>query len=289
MLFLSIQITPHNISIEGYRISLVFLFAIILWATNIIPSAITGLLVLVLIPALSIYPAKKTYSLFGNEPVFFILSALIISIAVEKSGLARRVTLHLLKHGADRKDKLPLYVYLLGATLSFFMPEHAVSVLILPVLLSIAKTLNLEKEKSNFAKLLFLSLAYGTIIGGIATFLGGARNALAVGLLQEIGGIKISFFEWLNYSLPLVIILLFVGYFLLFYLFKPENLDLTAVKEDINKELNKLPPFTIKELITAFIIVLAVTGWIVMGHSGIGLAGIALSSAILFLVLGIIT
>lgn len=284
-----LDFTPENISVAGYRTILIFIFAAVLWATNLIPSAITGLLILVLIPALSIYPIKQTFSLFGNEPLFFILSAFIISIATEKSGLSRRVTLHLLKYGTGEKEKLTSIVYILGASLSFFMPEHAVSVLILPIILSIANTLKLAKGSSNYGKLLFLSLAYGTIIGGIATFLGGARNALAVGLLQEIAGKRISFLEWIRFSLPLVIILLGTGYLILRHLFKPEEIDLTDVKENIVKELKRLAPFTFKEVVTLFIILFAVSGWMLIGHSGIGLGGIALISAILFFVLGVIS
>ncbi len=281
--------TPKNISVAGYRIILVFVLSAILWATEIIPSAITSLLILVLIPLLSIYPVKQTYSLFGNEPLFFILSAFIISVATEKSGLSRRITLLILNYGAKKKENLLLFVYLLGAGLSFFMPEHAVSAIILPIIVSIAKTLKLQQGKSNYGKLLFLSLAYGTITGGIATFLGGARNALAVGILQEISGEKISFLEWLRYSLPLVILLLSVGHLVLRSLFKIEEINITEVKVEIERELKRLAPFTFKEVVTLLIILFAITGWLIVGHSGIGLGGIALISAILFFVLGIIS
>lgn len=288
LFFYLLKYSPNGISPAGYRITLIFILAAILWATNIIPPAITSLLIIVLIPSLSILPVKKTYAFFGNEPLFFILSAFMISIATEKSGLSKRITLNLLSLGAMNEKRLILIIYLLGALLSFFMPEHAVSVLLLPIVISIAEVLNLKKLESNFGKLLFLSLAYGTIIGGITTFLGGARNALAVGLLEEIGGIKIGFFEWIRYSLPLVIFLLIIGFYILTLLFKPETIDIKTVSDKLEKELNKLPPFTFSELITATIIILTLIGWTLIGHKGIGLGGVSLISAILFFVFGII-
>ncbi|PUU86950.1 SLC13 family permease [Halanaerobium sp.] len=53
-------------------------------------------------------------------------------------------------------------------------------------------------------------MAWGTVIGGITTYLGGARNLLAVGLLEKHYGISIGFFEWIKYSWPLPFLLLIV-------------------------------------------------------------------------------
>lgn len=283
-----LRYTPTFISIEGYRIILIFILAGILWSTNLIPSAITGLLVIVLIPLLSVMPPKKTYALFGNEPLFFILSAFIIAIATEKSGLSKRITLIALSKGTQSEKRLAFYIYITGALFSFIMPEHAVSALMSPIVVGIAKTLNLEKKTSNLGKLLFLSLAYGTIIGGITTFLGGARNALAVGLLEEIAGFKINFFEWLIYSIPLVTILFVFGFALLITLFNPEKVNLEEASIRIKRELEMMPPFTFSELLASIIIVLTICGWILTGHIGLGLAGVSLISAILFFILGIV-
>ncbi len=278
----------NNLSKEGYRIILVFLLTAILWTTNLIPTAITSLLVLVLIPALSILPAKKTFSLFGNEPLFFILSAFIISSATEKSGLSKRITLIILSKSTRDPKKLAFLIYITGLMMSFFMPEHAVAVFLFPIVMSITGELKLEKKKSNYGKLLFLSLAYGTIIGGIATFLGGARNALAVGLLEEIWGIKISFIDWLKYSLPLVIPISIAGFIIISNIFMPEQIDIEIVTKKIKRELETLPPFTFTELIVLLIILITIIGWIFMGHKGIGLAGVSIISAVLFFIFRII-
>lgn len=289
LLFLSLlRLEVPNLSKEGYRISLVFLLTAILWATNLIPTAITSLLVLVLIPTLSILPAKKTFSLFGNEPLFFILSSFIISSATEKSGLSKRITLLILSKATNNVKTLAFLIYITGLLMAFFMPEHAVVVFLFPIVMGVAEVLKLEKNKSNFGKLLFISLAYGTIIGGIATFLGGARNALAVGLLEEIWGIKISFIDWLKYSLPIVVPLALTGFLVIFNLFKPEPIDIEIVIKKIKRELETLPPFTVTELIALSIILITIIGWILIGHKGIGLAGVSIISAVLFFIFRII-
>jgi len=288
LFLIALTMKPEGITIEGYRISVIFIFTAILWATNLIPPAITSLLVLFLIPALSIMPAKKTFAFFGNEPLFFILSAFIISVATEKSGLAKRITLNILSKRTTSPVKLSFSIFYIGLIMSFFMPEHAVVALLLPLVSNIADLLKIEKKRSIFGKLLFLSLAYGTIIGGIATFLGGARNALAVGLLEEITGNRISFFEWLRFSLPIVLLLQLVCPILLKLLFKPEKIELDIVSKNLKRELEMLPPFTYKEVATFIIIAITIAGWLIIGHRGIGLAGVAIISAVLFFIFGII-
>ena len=58
--------------------------------------------------------------------------------------------------------------------------------------LEIAHALDLKPLKTNYGKSLFLGMAWGAIIGGVATFLGGARNPLAVGMLALAGLMVVS-------------------------------------------------------------------------------------------------
>lgn len=288
LFFILTKYQPQELTVSGYRVVLVTVLCGFLWGTNIIPPAITGLLVIALIPLLNILPSKKTYALFGNEPVFFILSALIITIAMDKSKLSKRITLYFLSLGGDSEIKLAFSIYLLAAALSFLIPEHSVAALLFPIVKEITQVIDLKKGTSKLGKLLFLSLAWGAIIGGIATFMGGARNALAIGLLEEIGGVRIELLEWMTYSLPLVLYLLIIGFLVLVLFFKPEKANIAKAQIELQKKLKKLPPFTFKELLVAIIVIATVIGWVVVGHHGVGLAAIALISAILFLVLGII-
>ena len=64
--------------------------------------------------------------------------------------------------------------------------------------------LRLQKGRSNYAKALFLSMAWGTTIGGVATLLGGARAPLALGMAREAGGQGFTFLEWALANLPIV-------------------------------------------------------------------------------------
>ena len=69
-------------------------------------------------------------------------------------------------------------------------------------------------------------MTWGTIVGGIATFLGGARAPLAIGILQQTTGDTISFGRWALAALPTVLILCAVGYVVLISFFSPEIKDI---------------------------------------------------------------
>ena len=64
-----------------------------------------------------------------------------------------------------------------------------------PLVVIISRRLNLTPQGGSYGRILFLAMAWGCVIGGIATMLGGARVALAVGLLHEAGGGLIMFAE----------------------------------------------------------------------------------------------
>ena len=188
---------------------------LVLWVTNRVPLAVTGILAIVLVPVFGVLPYKVTYSLFGNEAVFFILGAFILAGAVMHSGISNRVALNIMDRFGSSPAKLLVAIFLLAAGLSFVMSEHTVAAMLFPIVLEISKSLGLKPGKSNYGKLLFFALAWGCVIGGVATFLGGARVPLAAGILQETTGQSIGFFTYSLAVFPLVVVLLAAGYFIL--------------------------------------------------------------------------
>ena len=89
-----------------------------------------------------------------------------------------------------------LSLFLLNAGMAFVMSEHAVAAMTFPITVEIAQVLRLDRRRSNYARALFLALAWGTSIGGIATLLGGGRAPLAIGMLRETSGQSYTFLEW---------------------------------------------------------------------------------------------
>lgn len=194
----------------GQRALAVFTLVLSFWVTHVLPLSVTSLLGIALLPLLNIMSIEYTFSLFGSKAIFFILGALILASGLYQTGLGSRLAFKIISFSGSSPLKLLYGILFTAAFLSLIMPEHAVAALLFPIVLEIAVSLGLRPLESNYGKLLFLTMAWGTVIGGITTYLGGARNLLAVGLLEKHYGISIGFFEWIKYSWPLPFLLLIV-------------------------------------------------------------------------------
>ena len=261
----------------------VFCSAAFLWATGAFPLAVTGILVLALLPLSGAMPAAKTYQFFGSDAVFFILSAFILASPVIRSGLSTRVALLTLKRFGTSPLRLQIAVLLLGGIASFFMSEHAVAAMIFPIVLEIVYAAN-AKAGSRFAIGMFLALAWGCIIGGTATLLGGARGPLALGILQSTTGQSISFLYWTMLAVPLSPILFAVAAFILNFIGKDEAVSLDAARHFLKKRTEALGVFSKREKMTMFVALATVFCWAFFGDRwGMGTIGLLGVTAAFFL------
>jgi len=274
------QQPPEGLSLEGYRALIVFLTCLVLWVTHLLPLPVTGLFALVAPPLLGVMKAREAFSFFGSEPVFFIMGVFILATALLKSGLSTRMALNLMKSGSKSPKRLILQVMLTAALLSFVMSEHAVAAMMFPLIVIITKKLGLSPQRSSYGRTLFVAMAWGCVIGGIATMLGGARVPLAVGLLQESGNGTITFSQWTLSMLPIVIALFAFCYFLLtrFY-----AIDIDTVSEAdaaIDEQIRDCGRLLMEEKFLGLLIVAAITCWIFFG-SQLGMATIAILAVVL--------
>ena len=159
------------------------------------------------------------------------------------------------------------------------MSEHAVAAMLFPIVLEISKALGLKPGRSNYGKLIFFSLAWGCVIGGVATFLGGARVPLAMGILKETTGDTIGFLEYTIAVLPLVVIMLLAGYFLLTRLYPIDITGVDSAHDVLAKRLKGLGKMSFPEYAVGCVMALTIVAWMFLG-SHLGLAAIALSSVV---------
>lgn len=280
--------TPEGLTPVGQKALAAFALCVWYWITSALPLMITGLLAIILIPMTGVMPAPKAYSLFGNEAVFFILGAFILAACVMKSGLSRRLALYMLSRFGTTPRRLLVTILLLNATMSFFMSEHAVAAMNFPIVVEIAAVLGLHPRRSRYGKALFLAMAWGTTIGGVATLLGGGRAPLALGILREATGQSYSFLEWSAAIFPLVFALLFVCYFVITR-FHPIDIDnVRAADAALQARILALGRMTYEERAIGTIVILTVVAWIVGGEE-FGLANIALGSVVLLFALQLVS
>ncbi|NUP88320.1 MAG: DASS family sodium-coupled anion symporter [Candidatus Sumerlaeia bacterium] len=288
--FASILAAPlQGITPPAQRTLAIFALCAMCWATQAIPLSATGLLVLALLPICGVMSPEETFSLFGSRAVFFILGAFIIAAAVMQSGLSSRFAMIILSRFGRTPTGLMLSITVLAAALSHLMPEHAVAAMLLPIVIEISRALRLRPGASRMGSGMFLGLAWGAIIGGIATFLGGARNVLAVEILQRTTGQSIGFLEFWRASFPVVLLMLGALIGILLTMFRPEIVSTGPAQEVLRARLRQMGRMSLEERMTGVVLAVTVIGWVVSEHVHLDIAVVALAGAVSLFALRVIS
>ena len=270
---------PPDLPPQAMKAVAIFVVCIFFYVTNVIPLMITSLLAVILFPLAGVLDSKTTFALFGNEAVFFILGAFILASPFMRCGLSRRVALAVLQRFGESPRMLLLGVLVLSAFLSCWMSEHAVAAMIFPIVMEITDCLGLSPQTSRYGKAIFLALAAGCIIGGITTFLGGARAPLAVGMLQEATGQTISFTPWALAALPTTLLMLGFAFLLYVLFYPPEVINIESVRELLFRRRRELGKIGSREIGVSVLTLSTIIGWMIFGEE-FGLAKIAIIAVV---------
>ena len=285
--FIASRDVPEGLTQEGLRAFAVFTVCLILWVTSVLPLMVTSILAIVLLPLAGVMPANRVYGLFGNEAVFFILGVFILAASLMKSRLSTRLALMTLRRFGDTPRRLLVSILLLNAFMSFFMSEHAVAAMNFPIILEIVSVLRLAPRRSNYGRALFLAMAWGTTIGGVATLLGGARAPLALGMVREATGQTFTFSEWAVANLPIVAVMLVVAYVVIVRFFPIDVASIREADEMLEQKALALGRMSVREKGIATIMLFTLAGWIIGGEE-FGLASVALAAVVVLFVFGLV-
>lgn len=276
-----------GLTVEGQRSLGLFFLTVSFWITGApIPPAVTGLMILGLVPILGILPANETFALFGNRAVFFILGAFILAAGLMKSGLAKRISVNMLYFFKGSPYRIALGIFLTTDVLAYFMPAHAVAALIFPVVMRLVHDLSLSKEYKKYEAILFLAMAWGSVIGGVATPLGGARAPLAIGMLQEEFDIAIQFFKWTMMATPLSLAITLFGVIYLYVLTKNFSFSSSQITKLQTLSLD-LSPMKTNEKKMLWTFVIALIFWVFFNRF-IDMAVVAILAAVTLFLLGVL-
>ena len=280
LIFLSFTLLtspPAGLSISGWYVTGVVLLMASWWATEAIPLPVTALIPLALFPLLGIYdfsdaanPAKSAFTKaaapYAHPNVFLFLGGFILALAIEKVNLHKRIALKmLLSLGTDAKYLIGGFM-LVSAFISMWIMNTSTTLMLLPIGLAIAgvvrKTTNLDKDFTNFQTALLLGIAYAATIGGISTPIGTAPNIVVISLIQE-QGLEVSFNQWMLLALPISIIMLVVGWWLLTSIIFPVNISANKeTKNSLQKMYQQLGAITVDEKRVLSIFILTALAWI---------------------------
>ncbi len=280
--------TPAGLSAQGQQALAVFALCVVFWALSVLPLMITSLLAIALLPLTGVLGSEEAYALFGNSAVFFILGAFILAACLMKSGLSTRLSLLVLRRFGHSPRRLLVAIFLLNAFLSFWMSEHAVAAMNFPIVAEIATVLGLRQLRSSYGKALFVAMAWGSTIGGVATLLGGGRAPLALAILEQVTGeSSFTFLSWSLHALPVVGAMLLVGYGVITHWFPIDIDSVSQAEEVLSQRVAALGRATIEEKAIGLIMLCTVATWVFFGHR-LGLANVAILAVVVLFALRLV-
>lgn len=184
------------------------------WMTEAVPLSVTALLPFVVLPLAGVSNAEATAATYYSPILFLLLGGAFIALAIERTGLHRRLSLAILRivgreGGAAR---LLLAFMLSTALLSMFISNTSTALIMMPMALAVleggggAVAEGAPPRQDGVHGALPMGIAFAASIGGLGTLVGSPTNAIAVGLLGKVAGVRITFAEWALYGVPLVLL-----------------------------------------------------------------------------------
>ena len=266
---------------------------VVFFATEAVPMPAVALLIGLVQLFFGITSPSILAKTYAHDAVWFIAGSLALGATLVKYGLDKRVGMLVINLAGTKTRSIVIGILLGTAIPTAFVGEHAVAAMYVPIALALYTLTNKSTPSPNLGTLLMVTIAVGCMIGGPMSPTGGARNALMIGFLGNMG-IDISFMGWISMGFMYTILMSIVMAFLLPFLFKPEVSDLSDAVGLLKKDLEKHGAMTTKQKIVAFVMALVVFLWITdkslvkstLGFS-LGLGGIAISGAVLYMLFGL--
>ena len=177
---------PEGLTPEGQKALAVMVMAVVFWATEALPIAVTGLAGVVLLIVLGAVPGPVE-GLYGfSQPVsYFLIGILTIGLAVQRSGLAERIAVFLIR-GAGGKPGL-LYVQMLFsfALLTFALPSASTrGAIMVHIYAQVMERWGVPREHKYY-RALMLALGSMNRLGSTALLAGGITPVVASALLGD--------------------------------------------------------------------------------------------------------
>lgn len=202
------------------------------WMTEAVPMAVTALLPFLILPLAGVSSAEETASHYYSPILFLLLGGAFIALAIERTGLHRRLSLAILRLvGTGGGPARLLLAFMISAgLLSMFISNTSTALIMMPMALAVleggappssseavgqqatpSRSEAGERQDPNpsqdgLAGALPMGIAFAASIGGLGTIVGSPTNAISVGLLDQIAGVRISFVQWSLYGVPLVLL-----------------------------------------------------------------------------------
>ena len=260
---------PAGLAEPGWFTAAVGVLMAVWWATEAVPIAVTALLPIVLFPLLDVATIQDATAPYSNKVVFLFLGGFVVAFAMQRWNLHKRIALTVLQHVGGNGRSLVGGFMLASAAVSMWVMNTSTTMMMLPIAVSIIGVVHntvddLDDDgRKDFQYALLLGVAYGATIGGMATLIGTAPNAILAGFMEETYGTEIDFSSWMLVGLPLTALMLPVAWIVLTrFAFNVDFHTSMEGKAALRRMKEDLGPMSRPEKRVAVVFLLMATTWI---------------------------
>lgn len=242
-----------------YTVTGIFMFSLVLWLTEAIPSYLTSFIIIVATVLFGVLDMKSTFAYLGEPVMVLNIASFILASALVVTGLAKRIALLLVIYWGQHLNGIFWAFIALNLVLgAFISATSAKTALLLPLFMVIAAmygaVANVQGEvrRNNVGRNLVLQNLLANNVSASGFITGSAANLVAAHLLERAGH-KVYYSEWLLALLPLAILQCAVSWYTgTRWIFPISKADaqpkLEGGLEHLQAELNKLGPLQGAEL-----------------------------------------
>ncbi|WP_152395992.1 SLC13 family permease [Paenibacillus guangzhouensis] len=256
--------TPEGMSLEAQRSIAIFTGALILWITTPIPIYLTSIIAILLLPLVgAVEDQEVAFGTLGFDVIWLMVAAFILTAAMIKSNLGRRLSLWMVTQFGKTPKKTLFLLIVINFILAFFVPSTtARATLMVPICLILLEVYKALPGESNLGRVMMLQGVQADALATSGVMTATSGNIIAVGFINEQAGGHIGYMDWLLASMPTAIITMILTFFIGLKLFPLKSgSSFENARDTLKEELKKLGKFSVDEKKALAIFVFTVLLW----------------------------
>ena len=254
---------PAGMPVAAWQTTAIVVLMATWWMTQALPLTATALVPFLAFPLLGIMDANDTAAAYYSPILFLVLGGAIIALAIERTGLHRRLALAIVSRGGSTPAAMLLAFMTATAILSLIVSNTATTLIMIPIAVAVLHAASIEPGHTDgFAGALVMGIAFAASIGGLGTLVGSPTNAIAAGIIERSTGLRIDFLTWAIYGLPLVAVAIPLCWLILMKVqgVQPTDFDPAAARAGIGEAC----AWSTAEKRLVPLIAVVVAGWIAL-------------------------
>lgn len=207
-------------------------FAVGLWATAVIPEAVTAIIFFAMAMITGVAPASDVFSAFHSSAIWLIFGGLVLGVAADRTGVGRYIASKIISRTGGSYMGLLLGVLLGALVLGFLVPSSMGRVLLFyPVVKGLTEEVGFEKGSAGAMGLLCAMILGGYLMA--STILpANVPNVIMLGLSETLYDAPITYGEYLKLHFPVMGALRgVIGIFIIRWLF-PATINPASISRE---------------------------------------------------------